>query len=392
MSGSGMRAAEVVYNIQGPDLDALERLTSQVRDIMASTPGIVDIDSSYETGKPELQVRINRAKAADLGVAPSDIALGLRTMVKGDVVTTFKDGLDLYDVRLRLQEGDRSDPETLGQLMVPSARLGRVRLDSVVDTTRGTGPAQIDRRNRERQISLLANMAPGYALGDALHAVNRRVKQLIVAPGYHTGVTGMGKLLDETMSGFRLAFLLSVIFMYMVLASQFESFLHPITILLSLPLAVPFALVSLSLVGATLNMFSALGILLLFGVVKKNAILQIDHTIGLRAGGMEMFEAIIQANRERLRPILMTTISLVAGMIPLVFSTGDGAVTNRSIGVVVMGGQTLCLLITLLLTPVAYSLFEDLKLWRPGRRVLARQPATTALPATLRHSNPAPLR
>ena len=392
MSGSGMRAAEVVYNIQGPDLDALERLTSQVRDIMASTPGIVDIDSSYETGKPELQVRINRAKAADLGVAPSDIALGLRTMVKGDVVTTFKDGLDLYDVRLRLQEGDRSDPETLGQLMVPSARLGRVRLDSVVDTTRGTGPAQIDRRNRERQISLLANMAPGYALGDALHAVNRRVKQLNVAPGYHTGVTGMGKLLDETMSGFRLAFLLSVIFMYMVLASQFESFLHPITILLSLPLAVPFALVSLSLVGATLNMFSALGILLLFGVVKKNAILQIDHTIGLRAGGMEMFEAIIQANRERLRPILMTTISLVAGMIPLVFSTGDGAVTNRSIGVVVMGGQTLCLLITLLLTPVAYSLFEDLKLWRPGRRVLARQPATTALPATLRHSNPAPLR
>jgi HAE1 family hydrophobic/amphiphilic exporter-1 len=371
MSGSGMRSAEVIYNIQGPDLGVLERLTDQVRSIMASTPGIVDIDSTYEAGKPELQVRINRAKAADLGVAPADIALGLRTMVKGDVVTTFKDGLDLYDVRLRLQEGDRSDPETLGQLMVPSARLGRVRLDSVVDTVRGTGPAQIDRHNRERQISLLANMAPGYALGDALHAVNGHLAQLGVPPGYHTGVSGMGKLLDETMSGFRLAFLLSVIFMYMVLASQFESFLHPITILLSLPLAVPFALVSLLSVGATFNVFSALGILLLFGIVKKNAILQIDHTIGLRAAGMAMSDAIIQANRERLRPILMTTMSLVAGMIPLVFSTGDGAVTNRSIGIVVMGGQTLCLLITLLLTPVAYSLFEDLKTAWASRHGLA---------------------
>jgi HAE1 family hydrophobic/amphiphilic exporter-1 len=256
--------------------------------------------------------------------------------------------------------------------MVPSSSLGRVRLDSVVDTLRGTGPAQIDRRNRERQISLLANMAPGYALGDALSAVDRRVLQLGIPAGYRTGVTGMGKLLNESISGFRLAFLLSVIFMYMVLASQFERFLHPITILLSLPLAVPFALISLWMVGATLNLFSALGVLLLFGVVKKNAILQIDRTIGLRAGGMPVSEAIIQANRERLRPILMTTVSLVAGMIPLVFSRGDGAVTNRSIGIVVMGGQTLCLLITLLLTPVAYSLFEDLRTWRPGRRVRVR--------------------
>ncbi len=388
LSGSGFRSAEVIYNIQGPDLDVLERLTNQVRNVMASTPGIVDIDTSSEPGKPEVQVRINRAKAADLGVAPADIALSLRTLVNGDKITTFKDGTDLYDVRLRLQEADRADAQGLGQLLVPSSKLGRVRLDSVMDTRRGTGPAEIDRHNRERQISLLANMAPGYPLGDALRAVERRVAQLGIPPGYHTGVTGMGKLLNETISGFQTAFLLSVIFMYMVLASQFESFLHPITILLSLPLAIPFALVSLWVVGATLNIFSALGILLLFGVVKKNAILQIDHTIGLRAAGVPKSEAIIQANRERLRPILMTTISLVAGMIPLVFSTSEGAATNRSIGIVVMGGQSLCLLITLLLTPVAYSLFEDLKMWRPGRPLLVREP--TVKPARTAASLPQP--
>ncbi|MFI5396388.1 MAG: efflux RND transporter permease subunit [Candidatus Binatia bacterium] len=381
MSGSGMRSAEVVYNVQGPDLNLLERLTGQVRDIMASTPGIVDIDTTSEPGKPEVQVRINRAKASDLGVAPADIALSLRTMVNGDKVTMFKDGLDLYDVRLRLQADDRADAQALGQLFVPSTKLGRVRLDSIVDTARGTGPTEIDRHNRERQITLLANMAPGYALGDALQAVDRRVQQLDIPPGYRTGVTGMGKLMNETVAGFQVAFLLSVIFMYMVLASQFESFLHPITIMLSLPLAVPFALVSLMVVGATLNIFSALGILLLFGVVKKNAILQIDHTIGLRAAGLPMSDAIIQANRERLRPILMTTISLVAGMVPLVFSASEGAMTNRSIGIVVMGGQTLCLLITLLLTPVAYSLFEDLKNWRPGRPVLVREHASKPAPA-----------
>ena len=391
MSGSGMRSAEVVYNVQGPDLDMLERLAAQVRGIMAATPGVVDIDSSSEAGKPEVQVHINRAKAADLGVAPADIALSLRTMVKGDVVTTYKDGLDLYDVRLRLQEDDRSSADSLGQSMVPSTRLGRVRLDSLIDAAPGTGPAQIDRHNRQRQISLLANLAPGYALGDILSAINAQVKRLDLPPGYYAGVTGMGKLFQETISGFRVAFLLSVIFMYMVLASQFESFLHPITILLSLPLAVPFALVSLWSVGSTLNMFSALGILLLFGVVKKNAILQIDHTIGLCAAGVPRSEAIIQANRERLRPILMTTISLVAGMIPLVFSTADGAATNRSIGIVVMGGQTLCLLITLLLTPVAYSLFEDLKGWRPGRPALTHHPVAQPAAAPLPEPRPAVL-
>jgi HAE1 family hydrophobic/amphiphilic exporter-1 len=306
-------------------------------------------------------VHLDRRKSSDLGIEAVDIASTLRIMVAGEKITTYREGDELYDVRLRLTPESRNRPEVVRQVTVPSETVGQVRLDNVVNLVHGTGPVQIDRQDRQRQITMIGNLAKGKALGDALTDINGAVKEIGLAPGYTTGVTGMGKMFAEMMDSFKLAFLLSIIGMYMVLAAQFESFLHPITIMLSLPLSVPFALLSLWIANQNLAIFSILGVLLLFGIVKKNSILQIDHTINLRAQGMPRHEAIITANRERLRPILMTTLALVAGMIPVLFGQGPAAESHRGIAVVVIGGQSLCLLITLLVTPVAYSLFDDME-------------------------------
>ncbi len=360
ISGGGNRNADVQYFIGGPDLQKLTQYSDQLLQKMKTIPDVVDADSSLVVGKPELQIKIDRARAADLGVRVGDIAQTLNTLIAGQKVSTFNEGTDQYDVRVRATGQTRADAANLQRLFAPSSKLGSVSLDNVVQVQEGTGPSAIDRLNRQRQVTLTANVKPGGSQAKVVQQMDVFVKQLNVERGYVTGVAGRSKELGKAGYYFLLAITLSFLFMYMVLAAQFESFIHPVTILLTLPLAIPFGILSLLLTGQTVNIFSGLGLLLLFGVVKKNAILQIDHTNELRAKGMERHEAIIQANRDRLRPILMTTIAIVAGMLPLVVSTGPGAGTNRSIGVLVVGGQSLCLLLTLLAVPVFYSLFDDL--------------------------------
>ncbi len=354
---------DIDFVIRGPDLVSLARYANQLRERSAQLGGIVDADTTLKLDKPELRVTIDRARAADLGVDTSDIATSLRLMVGGDErVSRFRDASvdEDYDVELRLSDRDRRDAATISRLYVPSSHGGLVNLGNLVNIREDISPSRIDRLDRQRQVSLRATVALGYALADRIEALRSASAEMNMPAAYTTAVSGRGRELERTFYEFIFAFLLSIAFMYMILASQFESVIHPVTILLSLPLAVPFALLSLWATGDTLNLYSALGVLVLFGVVKKNAILQIDHMNNLRARGMERYSAIIQGNRDRLRPILMTTLALVAGMLPLALGTGPGAEERRSIAVVVIGGQTLSLLLTLIATPVAYSIFDDL--------------------------------
>ncbi|HLH41787.1 MAG TPA: efflux RND transporter permease subunit [Bryobacteraceae bacterium] len=359
--GDDWGSFDIQFALTGPDLDKLAEYSKQLVEKLKTVPKVVDADTTLIYGKPELRVEIDRQRAADLGVRVSDIAQALNSLIAGQVVSTFPSGGELYDVRLRAARQFRTNTEALKQLTVASNKVGSVTLDQVVRVKPGAAPSNIDRLNRQRQVTVNANVLPGGSQADVLSRLRQFADDLHMEPGYGTATTGQSKELGRTAYYFMLAIALTFIFMYMVLAAQFESYLHPFTILLTLPLAIPFGIFSLLMAGQTINVFSGLGLLLLFGIVKKNAILQIDHTNGLRKAGMPLREAILQANRDRLRPILMTTMALVAGMLPLAISGGTGSATNRSIGVLVVGGQSLCLLLTLLAVPVFYSIFEDMK-------------------------------
>jgi HAE1 family hydrophobic/amphiphilic exporter-1 len=361
---------EIDFSLLGPDLDMLLGFAEKLR-MRAPELGLVDADTSLRLDKPEFRVEIDRARAAALDVETSDIAAALRILVGGDNrVSRFRDTQvnDDYDVQLRLETADRSRAEDLGRLYVPSRTGVMVRLDNVVQLVPGLTASRVDRLDRQRVVSLRAGIAPGYALADRLEALRNAVAEMNLPAGYSYKVSGRGRELENTFREFLWAFALSVVFMYMILAAQYDSLIHPFTILLSLPLSLPFALLSLWATGNTLNLYSALGLLVLFGVVKKNAILQIDYMNTLRNRGLPRTEAILQGNRDRLRPILMTTLALVAGMLPLAVGTGPGAEERIAVAVVVIGGQTLCLLLTLLVTPVVYSLLDDAGQWVMGRQ------------------------
>ncbi len=365
--GGRSGASGIGFFISGPDMGKLDEYSQKLVDRLKQDPNFRDADRSLDLSSPELQIAIDRTKAADLGVSTGDIAQALNVFANGQKVSSYSEGTDQFDVYVQADEPYRRSREDLKNFTVSSTKGGLIGLDQLVTFVDSKSAASIARLNRQRQVTISASVAPTSSEADAVQVLQKYAQDLNMGPEYQTGVTGQSKELARATNSFALAFLLSFVFMYLILAAQFESFVHPITILLTLPLSIPFALLSTMASGQRLNIFSALGILLLFGIVKKNAILQIDHTLHLRASGMERYDAIIRANRDRLRPILMTTIALVAGMIPLILGTGAGAATNRSIGILVVGGQSLCLLLTLLAVPVFYSLFDDAQestIWR----------------------------
>jgi len=360
----GGNNAEIQFWLGGQDLGLLSSYTEKLLEVLRSSPGVVDVDSNLILGQPEMRVDIDREKATDLGVSVMDIAGSLRYLVGGERVTDYYESGEQYEVHLRADKQYRSDKDGILQVEVPSITLGSVPLRDVVTIENSTGPSLINRIARNRQVLVYANMLAGYSSQEVMDKLVETTHTFHMPASYSYGFLGKSREQGKAGKSFMLAFLLSVIFMYLILAAQFESWIHPITILMALPMTVPFALLTIVVLNQSINIFSSLGILVLFGIVKKNGILQVDHMNGLRAQGMNRFDAIIQGNRDRFRPILMTTMAFVAGMIPLVVSSGTGAGTNRAIASVIIGGQTLALMLTLIGIPVIYSIFDDLGQWQ----------------------------
>ncbi len=360
---SGQSSAQVQYTIAGPDLARLQAYATQALERFRKVPGAVDVDSNLIIGNPEARMTVNREIAANLGVNVLDVANTVGLLIGGLKVSSLYERGEDYDIVARAERQYRENLDSLSMMTVPTASGGAVALSSVVSVMRTTGPSQINRLGRQRQVTITSNVAPGVGQSKVSDALVKIIGDLHMDAGYTAAPAGFTKETGRAIVGFLIAIGMSIVFMYLVLAAQFESWLHPITIMLTLPLTVPFALLSLLIFRQELSIMSALGIIVLFGVVKKNAILQIDHTNHLRAEGVERDEAILRANRDRLRPILMTTLAFVAGMVPLLLSRGVGAGLNQAIAGVVVGGQTMSLALTLLATPVAYSLFDDAASW-----------------------------
>ena len=356
---TGQKDAAVSYLVTGPDLEKLQEYSKHIIDGLRKIPGAVDVDTSLVDPVKETLLRPNLDRAASLGVDPGDITNTLALLIGGLQTSTFEDRGEQYDVFVRASERYRTDKSALALVTVPSRTLGRVALSEVVTSDTGLGSSQINRTARSRSVTFTCNVAPGYSESAVVADLAKLIADEHMPAGYKAEPFGRSKEMAKMGKAFGLAFFLMFLFMYLILAAQFESWVYPITIILTLPLTLPFAMISLLIFHQQLNIFSLLGLLVLFGVVKKNAILQVDQTNQLRRRGLPRTEAVLEANRERLRPILMTTFAFVAGMLPLVTSKGIGSGFSKAMAGIVIGGQVLSLLLTLLAIPVIYTLLDD---------------------------------
>ena len=366
----GGQNAVVSYVISGPELDKLELYGKKVLAEMKQVPGVVDLDSSLVDPVEETTITPDLDRAATLGVDPQDITNTLAVLVGGIDASTFEDRGDQYPVFLRAAERYRNDTWGLTLIAVPSRTLGQVPLFDVIKVGSGIATSKITRQSRERAVTITMNVSPGFSESAIVQAMKDTLAKLDMPPGYTAEPFGRSKEMAKMQGAFMFAILLAIVFMYLVLAAQFESWLYPFIIMLSLPLTVPFAIMSLVLTGGSLNIFSMLGLIVLFAMVKKNAILQVDHANGLRRQGLPRTEAVLAASRDRLRPILMTTFAFVAGMLPLVLSQGIGSGFSKAMASIVVGGQTMSLLLTLVAVPVIYTWFDDLA--RGAGRLVAK--------------------
>jgi HAE1 family hydrophobic/amphiphilic exporter-1 len=385
MFAGGGRNVPIQYVISSGDLPNLQKYTKQMAAELAKVPGIVDVDTSVETDKPALTVYLDRDKAADLGVSAASVAEAVNLLISGDVdVTSYKDETrgKRYDVRVRLNPQDRMNPSDLGRLYVRTKNGDLVELANIIQIEEGGGPISVARVNRQRSMWIYANLE-GKPLAEGISNVNA-IAARILPPDFNTTFKGMAETMGESFRYLLFAMILGIILAYMVLASQFESFLHPVIILLAMPLSFIGAFGALYLTGKTLSIMSYIGLILLMGLVKKNSILLVDYTNTLRKRGLTRREALLQAGPVRLRPILMTTFAMVFGMLPVALGLGQGSESRAPMGIAVIGGLLTSLFLTLVAVPAAYDLFED---WKDRLKQRKQKNIPEPMGSALSHTN-----
>lgn len=360
--GGGNKPVEI--SVRGESLDELRRLARELQAVFFRTPGAVDIDNTLEEGKPELQIRVDRAQADDLGLNLAAIPLTIRALVEGEVVTRFKDGQEEYDVRMRLDEQFRSSVDDVGRILVASGKEVPgidpflVPLNRVATVRREEAIGQYNRLNRMRQVTVNCNTLTGYFPGSIASEIMAKADSIALPPGYSIAPVGELEIMTESFQNILKALFLSVIFIYLLLASQYESFTDPFSIMLSLPMSLVGAILALQ--GSSFSIMSLIGIVMLMGLVTKNAILLIDFVKQARERGVPRTEAILEAGPVRLRPILMTSLAMVFGMLPLALGLGPGAEIRSGMARAVIGGLISSTLLTLVVVPVVYTLIDDL--------------------------------
>ena len=349
----------VNIEVTSDDLDKLKQVSHQLMASLKQYPVFADVDSSLAHAKPELQLRIDRDRAAELGVTPAAIAQTLRLATIGDTTTTFTDGDFDYDERVRANPAIRDDLARLAALTVAVPGRAPVAIGAVTELKTAAGYSEITRQNRTRVVSVVANLRPGVPLGDGVGLAQKLASQIQLPPDVHVEFEGQAKDMGDTFTGLLQALALAIVFIYLILAVQFESFIHPFTIMASLPLSVIGAFLALWLTGTELGMMAMIGVIMLMGIVTKNAILIVDFTITLRQRGMSRMEALMHAGPIRLRPILMTTAAMVMGMLPMAFKLGAGSEFRYPMAIVVIGGLITSTFLTLLVVPVLYTVLDD---------------------------------
>ena len=357
----------VEFNIRGRDWDELGRASRVIMEKMRESGLVTDINSDYQVGMPEVQVFPDRNKAADLGISMAEIGDTINSAIGGQRMGKFKDKGRRFDIRVRLLSPQRQRPEDIERLLVRTGGGGLVRLGDIVRIEQRPTLQTITRRDRERAITLTANVAPGVSQGDAIER-SMQIAQASMPDGYRVVASGTARTFRESFESLLFAMILGLIVAYMVLASQFNAFTHPFTVLLALPFSVSGALVALYLAGQSINVYSMLGIILLMGIAKKNSILLVDFTNQARASGMERHEALLHACPIRLRPILMTSIATIAGALPPALAIGPGAELQRPMALSIVGGMIVSTALTLFVVPAAYSLLDDTVEWNAARR------------------------